>query len=108
MNSSTQPAPRLSNASAQKINVCPYCPYSSEKISNVKVHIRTHSGEKPYACSFCPYSAAQKKSVLIHERRHTGEKPYECPFCPFNTSQNICMKKHIQGSHGCQAPSSML
>lgn len=45
---------------------CPWCQKVLSKPSNLKVHIRRHTGEKPYHCLFCPYSAAQKVQVINH------------------------------------------
>lgn len=45
---------------------CPWCHKVLSKASNLKVHMRCHTGEKPYHCLFCPYTAAQKIQVINH------------------------------------------
>merc|ERR1712244_88706 len=90
---------------------CPYCEYTSDRSSNVKVHIRTHTKERPFVCpfancetrfttkgsmdrhvkrhnnvrnhkcSYCERAFVTKNEMARHERTHSGEKPYECGKC---------------------------
>ncbi|XP_063609186.1 zinc finger protein 782-like, partial [Penaeus indicus] len=70
--------------SGGKIHQCPSCPYSTNITTNLKKHIRTHTGERPFPCPYCPFRAIQEENLKVHIRTHTGEKPYACPHCPFH------------------------
>ncbi|KAK3867396.1 hypothetical protein Pcinc_020873 [Petrolisthes cinctipes] len=54
---------------------CPWCHKVLSKASNLKVHMRCHTGEKPYHCLFCPYTAAQKIQVINHMNARHQNSP---------------------------------
>ncbi|XP_064092600.1 protein tramtrack, beta isoform-like isoform X11 [Macrobrachium nipponense] len=78
-----------------KSHQCTYCNYSTNVVTNLRNHLRTHTGETPFKCPFCSYSTTTKQSLTYHIRTHTGEKPYSCPHCPYRSKQQGTMKCHI-------------
>ncbi|XP_045583216.1 longitudinals lacking protein, isoforms H/M/V isoform X16 [Procambarus clarkii] len=50
--------------------VCPYCrTVSFMSMSDLRRHVRIHTGEKPYACPYCPYRAKRTTHLQDHVRR---------------------------------------
>lgn len=52
---------------------CLLCPYRSNKLSNMKTHIRVHSQEKPFTCKKCGYRATQRSNLKSHVMRHHAD-----------------------------------
>ena len=72
--------------------ICPYCDKIFMRRSNLKEHIRVHTGETPFTCDICNRGFKQQHSLKDHKRTHTGEKPYQCNMC----SKSFAVKHNLK------------
>ncbi|KAM6223648.1 zinc finger protein 296 [Rhynchocyon petersi] len=54
---------------------CSVCKKTLSSFSNLKVHMRSHTGERPYACDQCPYACAQSSKLNRHKKTHRQLQP---------------------------------
>lgn len=52
------------------LRACPYCSYKTVHTTNLKVHIRKHTGERPFVCPVCLKGFKTKQAVQCHMVGH--------------------------------------
>ncbi|KAJ8719916.1 hypothetical protein PYW07_011959 [Mythimna separata] len=75
--------------------ICENCGKSFFSKNDVKVHMRTHTGETPYSCSLCTLRFTQISALQRHQKRHTGEKEHLCTACPKRFCTKTELKTHL-------------
>eukprot|EP00808_Paulinella_micropora_P030143 g37178.t1 len=84
------------NRSYTKSFTCHECGYETICVTNLKRHIRFHTGEKPFKCDTCSYECTLSWALKRHMRTHTGEKPFKCTICDYRCSLSWALKRHMR------------
>jgi len=75
---------------------CPACPSAFKFAQKLQQHqLDIHIQEKPYMCEVCGMRFKRKENVRVHMRTHTGEKPYVC-HCGRSYAQSGDLGKHMK------------
>lgn len=51
-------------------------------------------------CPVCGKLISRRDNLRVHMRTHTGEKPYACPYCPHRSKTGGNLRKHVRSIHG--------
>ena len=50
-------------------------------------------------CPVCGKVISRRDNLRVHMRTHTGEKPYACPHCPHRSKTGGNLRKHVRSIH---------
>ncbi|XP_054678161.1 zinc finger protein 493-like [Grus americana] len=91
--------------SQQRFYQCAECEYSTYILSNLELHVRTHTGEKPYSCSVCQKKFRTSSHLKRHSITHFNIEHLKCRNCDYSTNKWLSLKQHL-ASHSCGESSS--
>ncbi|XP_037531280.1 zinc finger protein 711 [Nematolebias whitei] len=88
-----------------KLHPCKYCDYETAEQGLLNRHLlAVHSKNFAHVCVECAKNFRHPSELKKHMRTHTGEKPYHCPHCEFRCADQSNLKTHIKSKHGADLP----
>ncbi|XP_003799642.1 zinc finger protein 296 [Otolemur garnettii] len=94
------------NSLIRRSPTCLVCKKTLSSFSNLKVHMRSHTGERPYACDQCPYACAQSSKLNRHKKTHRQLLP-QSPLIA-DTTQELASAAPPEPAAHAAAPASTL
>ena len=79
----------------QTVFSCEQCKFSTKRKSNLRRHLRTHSGEKSNKCDQCDFASSEASDLRRHLKTHSGKKSNKCNQCMFASSYASVLRTHL-------------
>ncbi|KAJ8960775.1 hypothetical protein NQ318_020069 [Aromia moschata] len=89
-----------------KRHVCVDCGKAFNRLENLKIHQRIHTGtkhtSKSHLCIYCGKEFNNSSNLVRHTRVHTGERPYSCSICGKSFTQWNDLNYHTRRHTGAR------
>ncbi|XP_061104476.1 zinc finger protein 711-like isoform X2 [Conger conger] len=88
-----------------RLHKCKYCDYETAEQGLLNRHLlAVHSKNFAHVCVECAKGFRHPSELKKHMRTHTGEKPYQCQHCEFRCADQSNLKTHVKSKHGAELP----